>query len=159
MEGLMKRNLIIAGMLMLGLMSVYVVQTAAHPWTPSQKKIVNLERQYYKALEAQDQELMAPLLHENFVISSMQSATSPDPDKEAFLASMPKQHVTWLDIEHIKVQIERNGNAARSVVNVSMTKTVDGKDHSGDYEVISVWVREGGQWKLLNRQIRLLSPS
>jgi len=154
----MKRSLIISGMLVFGLLTVYVYRTPAHPWTPSEKNIVNLEREYYKALEAQDQELMASLLHENFVLSSMQSASYPDLDKEAFLSTLPKQIITWQEIEHIKVRIERKGNAARSVVNISMTKTYGGKDHSGDYEVYSVWVRQGGEWKLLNRQIKLLNP-
>lgn len=153
----MKRSLIISAVLLFALLSIHVKQTTAHPWTPSQKKIVNLERTYYEALKTQNEGLMAPLLHRNFVLSSMQSASYPDLVKQAFLSTMPNQIITWQEIEHVKVKI--NGNAARSVVNISMTKTYNGKDHSGDYEVYSVWVREGGEWKLLNRQIKLLNPA
>jgi hypothetical protein len=48
---------------------------------------------------------------------------------------------------------------AKSVVNISMIKTYDGKDHSGDYEVYSIWVKEGGNWKLLDRRIKFIEPS
>ncbi len=153
----MRNILIISGLLLFGMLAVNVNKTAAHPWTASEKKVVNLERQYYKALEAQDQELMASILHENFVISSMKSTSYKDFDKEEFLATMPGQVITWQEIEHVKVNIK--GNVAKSVVNIKMTKTYDGKDHSGDYEVYSIWVREDGKWLLLNRRIKLLNQA
>jgi uncharacterized protein DUF4440 len=153
----MKNILIISGLILFGLLAINVNEAAAHPWTPSQKKVVNLEREYFKALEAQDQELMSSILHDNFVISSMQSASNPDLDKESFLSTMPEQIITWQEIEHVKVDI--NGNVAKSVVNISMMKTYGGQDHSGDYEVYSVWVREGGGWLLLNRRIKLLNQT
>lgn len=153
----MKNMLIISGLLLFGLLVINVNEAAAHPWTPSEKKVVDLERQYYNALQAQDQELMASILHENFVISGMDRPAYPDLNKEEFLETMPKQIIPWQEIEHIKVNID--GNVAKSVVNISMMKTYAGKDHSGDYEVYSVWVREDGRWLLLNRRIKLLNQA
>lgn len=153
----MNRYLIFSVLLLFGVLYLSAYHASAHPWTPSEKRVVNLERQYYKALEAQDQGLMAPILHENFLISSMQSASFKDLDKEEFLSTMPDQIITWQEIEHVKVNIK--GNVAKSVVNISMMKTYGGKDHSGDYEVYSVWVRKDGEWLLLNRRIKLLSEA
>jgi len=39
-----------------------------------------------------------------------------------------------------------------------MTKTYKGKDHSGDYEVYSIWVNKDGSWKLIGRKIKFLNP-
>lgn len=130
---------------------------SAHPYTASQKRVADQERKYFEALEDQDQELMASLLHQNFIISGMDRAAYPDLDKQEFLATMPGQEITWQEIKHIKVDM--NGDVARSVVDISMMKTYGGKDHSGNYEVYSVWVREDGKWLLLNRRIKLLNQS
>ena len=153
----MKRFLIISAALLLSVLYIGAYQTRAHPWTPSEKRVVNLEREYFNALQAQDQELMSSILHENFIISGMDRPAYPDLDKEEFLSTMPEQVITWQEIKHVKVDIQ--GNVAKSVVDISMVKTYEGKDHSGDYEVYSVWVREGGKWLLLNRRIKLLSQS
>lgn len=153
----MRNILIISGLFLFVMLAVNVNEAAAHPWTASQKRLVDLERQYFKALKAQDQELMSSLLHENFVISGVDRAAYPDLDKDEFLATMPGQVITWQEIEHVKVDIK--GNVAKSVVNIKMTKTYDGKDHSGDYEVYSVWVSEDGKWLLLNRRIKLLNQA
>lgn len=155
--GKMRNILIVSGLLLLGLAAICVNETSAHPWTPSEKKVVNLEREYFNALKSQDQDLMSSLLHENFVISGMDRAAYPDLDKDEFLATMPGQVITWQEIKHVKVDIK--GNVAKSVVDISMTKTYGGKDHSGDYEVYSVWVREEGRWLLLNRRIKLLNQA
>ena len=158
MDGVyMNRYPVFPILLLFGVLYLSAHHASAHPWTPSEKGVVNLEHRYYKALEAQDQDLMASILHENFVVSSMQSTSFKDLDKEEFLSTMPDQVITWQEIEHVKVDIK--GNVAKSVVNISMMKTYGGKDHSGDYEVYSVWVREGGKWLLLNRRIKLLSEA
>ncbi len=153
----MNRYLIISVVLFFGIICLGSNLALSHPWTASQKRVVNLERQYFKALQAQDQELMATILHENFVISGMDRPAYPDLNKDEFLATMPGQVIAWQEIEHVKVDIK--GNVAKSVVNINMTKTYNGKDHSGDYEVYSVWVREEGKWLLLNRRIKLLNQS
>ena len=153
----MKRFLITSAALLLSVLYIGAYQIRAHPWTPSEKRVVNLEREYFNALQAQDQELMSSILHENFIISGMDRPAYPDLDKEEFLSTMPEQVITWQEIKHVKVDIQ--GNVAKSVVDISMVKTYEGKDHSGDYEVYSVWVREGGKWLLLNRRIKLLSQS
>ena len=153
----MKRTLTASTILLLVVLALNISYAGAHPWTPSEKRVVNLERQYFNALQAQDQELMATILHENFIISGMDRPAYPDLNKEEFLETMPGQVITWQEIEHVKVDID--GNMARSVIDISMTKTYAGKDHSGDYEVHSVWVREGGGWLLLNRRIRLINKS
>jgi ketosteroid isomerase-like protein len=121
---------------------------------PSDTVVANLEKQYFEALENQDQELMDSLLDENFVISSMSSDRSMK--KKAFLKTLPKQVITSQEITAIKVDVE--GDKANSQVDISMTKTYDGSDHSGDYEVYSVWVNKDGSWKLLERKIKFLNP-
>lgn len=113
-----------------------------------------LERQYFTALENQDQKLMASLLADDFVISSMSSNWSMN--KDEFLKTVPKQVITAQDITAVKVDVE--GDRANSQVDISMTKTFDGKDHSGDYEVYSVWVNKDGNWKLKERKIKFLKP-
>ncbi len=153
----MQRVLIVIFVLLVGLLTFQITQSTAHPWTESEIVIVNLEQNYFEALKNQDQELMGSLLHENFVISSMTRMTSPSLGKQTFLTTLPKQVISSQEITHVKVNI--NGNMAKSVVNISMTKTYDGKDHSGDYEVYSIWVKEGGNWKLLDRRIKFIEPS
>ncbi len=153
-EKIMRRTFILTSMILILGLLIHVSESSAHPWTSSEFVVVKLERQYYQNLENQDVELMDSLLHENFVLSSMGNSTFADLDEQTFLASMPKQVITSQNITHIKVNIK--GNVAKAVTNISMTKTYDGKDHSGDYEVYATWVREGRGWKLLNRQIKLL---
>ncbi|MCH7949855.1 MAG: nuclear transport factor 2 family protein [Candidatus Dadabacteria bacterium] len=153
----MRETLIVTLMLLVGSLTFQITQSIAHPWTESEIVIVNLEQNYFEALKNQDQELMDSLLHENFVISSMTRMTSPSLDKQTFLTTLPKQIITFQEITHVKVNIK--GNMAKSVVNISMIKTYDGKDHSGDYEVYSIWVKEGGNWELLDRRIKFIEPS
>lgn len=117
--------------------------------------IAALENQYFEALENQDQKQMDSLLADDFVISSMSSNWSMN--KEDFLKTVPKQVITSQEISAVKVDVE--GDGANSQVDISMTKTFDGKDHSGDYEVYSVWVNKDGSWKLVERKIKFLEPS
>ena len=117
--------------------------------------IAALENQYFEALENQDQKQMDSLLADDFVISSMSSNWSMN--KEDFLKTVPKQVITSQEISAVKVDVE--GDRANSQVDISMTKTFDGKDHSGDYEVYSVWVNKDGSWKLIERKIKFLEPS
>lgn len=151
----MNKHRVISSLLLIGFIFISADFSAAHPWTASQKRVVNQERAYFDALKAQDQELMASLLHENFIISGMDRPAYPDLDKKEFLATMPGQVITWQEIKHVKVDL--NGDVAKSVVDISMVKTYGGKDHSGEYQVYSVWVREDGRWLLLNRRIKLVS--
>lgn len=153
----MKNLLFVSGALLFCFLLAQVDSSSAHPFTASEKKVVNQEYAYFQALKDQNQELMSSLLHENFIISGIGRPTYPDLNKEEFLATMPGQVITWQEIEHIKVDI--NGNVARSVVDIRMVKSYNGKDHTGDYQVFSVWVKEGGGWQLLNRRIKLLNQS
>ena len=114
--------------------------------------IAALENQYFEALENQDEKQMDSLLADDFVISSMSSNWSMT--KEEFLKTVPKQVITSQEITAVKVDVE--GDKANSQVDISMTKTFDGKDHSGDYEVYSVWVNRDGNWKLVERKIKFL---
>jgi hypothetical protein len=121
----------------------------------SETALANLEKKYFQALESQDQELMSSLLDDDFVISSMTSDWSMN--KEEFFKTLPKQDITSHEITATKVEIK--GDKAYSQVDISMTKTYKGKDHSGDYEVYSIWVNKGGNWKLAGRKIKFLNPS
>ena len=121
----------------------------------SQTAVANLEKKYFQALERQDQELMSSLLDDDFVISSMTSDWSMN--KEEFLKTLPKQDITSQEITATKVEIKED--RAYSQVDISMTKTYKGKDHSGDYEVYSIWVNKDGTWKLTGRKIKFLNPS
>lgn len=117
-------------------------------------EIANLEKQYFVAIDNQDQELMDSILDDDFVISSMSSNRSMK--KKAFLKTLPKQDMTSYDITAIDVEVA--ADKANSQVDISMTKTYEGGDHSGDYEVYSVWVKKDGNWKLLERKIKFLNP-
>ena len=153
----MHRYLLVSSVLVVCVLLIEAGYSNAHPFTASEKKVVNQEQAYFKALKDQNQELMSTLLHQNFIISGMDRPAYPDLNKEEFLATMPAQVIAWQEIEHVKVDI--TGNVARSVVDINMVKSYDGKDHSGDYQVYSVWVREGSGWQLLNRRIKLLNQS
>ncbi|MGB2692134.1 MAG: nuclear transport factor 2 family protein [Thermodesulfobacteriota bacterium] len=131
------------------------IPTIAQTSNDPKAVISNLEKQYFEALANQDQELMDSLLDDSFVISSMSSNRSMK--KKAFLKTLPKQDMTSHDITAIKVDVE--GDKANSQVDVSMTKTYDGSDHSGNYEVYSVWVNKDNNWKLVERKIKFLNPS
>ena len=122
--------------------------------TSDAKTIIKLENTYFQALENQDEALMDSLLSDNFVISSMTSDWSMN--KEEFLKTIPKQVMTSQEITEVKVEV--SGKKANSQVDITMTKTYNGDDHSGDYEVYSVWQKEGGGWKLTERKIKLLKP-
>jgi len=121
----------------------------------SETAVANLEKLYFEALDNQDEALMDSLLAENFVISSMSSDRSMK--KKAFLKTLAKQDMTSYKISKIKVDIE--GNKANSQVDISMTKTYNGDDHSGNYEVYSVWENKDGDWELVERKIKILDPS
>ncbi len=141
-------SIILIAIVMIGL-------NIANSQAETSDEIAALENQYFVALENQDQELMDSLLAEDFVISSMSSNWSMN--KEEFLKTVPKQVITSQEITAVKVDVQ--GSKANSQVDISMTKTFEGKDHSGDYEVYSVWVNKDGSWKLVERKIKLLSSS
>ncbi len=116
--------------------------------------VAELEKKYFEALENQDQELMSSLLDDNFTISSMTSDWSMN--KADFLETLPKQVIKSQEITATKVEIK--GDKAYSQVDISMTKTYKGNDHSGDYEVYSIWVKKDGNWTLIGRKIKYLNP-
>jgi hypothetical protein len=149
----MKRTFLLT-LLLVTLIFGYHIPSSAESSDSSETAVANLEKQYFEALENQDQELMDSLLDDSFVISSMSSDRSMK--KKAFLTTLPKQVITSQEITAIKVDVE--GDKANSQVDISMTKTYDGSDHSGDYEVYSVWVNKDGSWKLLERKIKFLNP-
>ncbi|MEX1000222.1 MAG: nuclear transport factor 2 family protein [Thermodesulfobacteriota bacterium] len=149
----MKRTFLLTLLLVTLVLASHIPSIAGSSDT-SETVVANLEKQYFEALENQDQELMDSLLDDSFVISSMSSDKSMK--KKAFLTTLPKQVITSQEITAIKVDVE--GDKANSQVDISMTKTYDGSDHSGDYEVYSVWVHKDGNWKLLERKIKFLNP-
>ncbi len=149
----MKRTFLLT-LLLVTLIFGYHIPSSAESSDSSETAVANLEKQYFEALENQDQELMDSLLDDSFVISSMSSDRSMK--KKAFLTTLPTQVITSQEITAIKVDFE--GDKANSQVDISMTKTYDGSDHSGDYEVYSVWVNKDGSWKLLERKIKFLNP-
>jgi len=154
MEEIMKRTLIAIFVLLAAVMTFQITYSIADPKTESETVVANLEKSYFEALKNQDQELMDSLLHEYFVISSMSSQKSMG--KEAFLETLPKQVIDSQEITAVKVDVV--DDKANSQVDISMTKTYDGEDHSGDYEVYSIWVNKDGNWKLLERKIKFLKP-
>jgi len=136
----MKKALISIFALLVAVAAFNCAQSNAQSSDRSEADIVELEKKYFQALESQDQKLMGSLLSENFVISSMSSQWSMN--REAFLKTLPKQVITSQEITAVKVDIK--GDKASSQVDINMTKTYDGSDHSGDYEVYSVWVNKDG---------------
>lgn len=133
----------------------YQSSAIAESFDKPETVVANLEKQYFEALENQDQELMSSLLDDNFKISSMTNDWSMN--KEDFLKTLPDQVISSQEITATKVEIK--GNRAYSQVDISMTKTFEGKDHSGDYEVYSIWVEKDDKWKLIGRKIKFLNPS
>ncbi len=150
----MKRTFVLTTLIM-ALIFASNISVIADSSDTSEAAVANLERQYFEALANQDQELMDSLLDDSFVISSMSSNRSMK--KKAFLKTLPKQVMTSHEITAIKVDVV--DDKANSQVDISMTKTYDGDDHSGDYEVYSVWVSKDGNWKLVERKIKFLNPS
>ena len=140
--------------LVLALAFAYHVTGFAQSSDESETAVTELEKKYFEALENQDQELMSSLLDDKFTISSMTSDWSMN--KEDFLETLPKQVIKSQEITATKVEIK--GDKAYSQVDISMTKTYKGKDHSGDYEVYSIWVNKDGNWKLIGRKIKFLNP-
>ena len=153
-EKKMKRIFLFA-LLLMTLIFASQVPSFAELSDTSEAAVANLERQYFEALDNQDEALMDTLLAENFVISSMSSGRSMK--KEAFLKTLAKQDMTSYEINKIKVDIEED--KANSQVDISMTKTYNGDDHSGNYEVYSVWENKEGDWELVERKIKFLDPS
>ena len=153
MEEIMNRTLV-SIFLLLTLVIAYQISSNAESSDESEAVVANLEKQYFEALANQDQELMGSLLDDSFVISSMSSDRSMD--RKAFLETLPEQVITSQKITAVKVEVV--DDKANSQVDISMTKTYDGEDHSGDYEVYSIWVNKDGNWKLLERKIKFLKP-
>ncbi|GJM15519.1 MAG: hypothetical protein DHS20C13_08460 [Thermodesulfobacteriota bacterium] len=132
----------------------HLMNSNAESSDTSEAAVANLEKQYFQALANQDVELMDSLLDEDFVLSTTSSKRFMK--KKAFLKTLQKQVMTSHEITLTKIDIE--GDKANSQVDISMTKTYDGNDHSGNYEVYSVWVNKDGNWKLLERKIKFLNP-
>ena len=151
----MRRTLFTMIFVLTAVFTLHLMNTNAESSDKSEAVVANLEKQYFEALENQDQELMDLLLDDDFKISSMGSNWSMN--KEDFLKTLPDQVITSQEISATKVEIK--GNRAYSQVDISMTKTFEGKDHSGDYEVYSIWVKKNGSWKLDSRKIKFLNPS
>jgi ketosteroid isomerase-like protein len=141
-------------LLVFALAIAYLAAGFAQSSDDSETAVAELEKKYFEALENQDQELMSSLLDDDFVLSSMTSDWSMN--KEDFLKTLPKQDITSQEITVTKVEIK--GEKAYSQVDISMTKTYKGKDHSGDYEVYSIWVNKDGNWKLIGRKIKFINP-
>lgn len=151
----MRRTLFTMIFVLTAVFTFHLMNSNAESSDKSEVVVANLEKQYFEALENQDQELMDSLLDDDFKISSMSSNWSMN--KEDFLKTLPDQVITSQEISATKVEIR--GNKAYSQVDISMTKTFEGKDHSGDYEVYSIWIKNNGSWKLDSRKIKFLNPS
>lgn len=151
----MRRTLFTMIFVLTAVVTLHLMNTNAESSDKSKAVVANLEKQYFEALENQDQKLMGSLLDDDFKISSMSSNWSMN--KEDFLKTLPDQVITSQEISATKVEIK--GNRAYSQVDISMTKTFEGKDHSGDYKVYSIWVKKNGSWKLDSRKIKFLNPS
>ena len=141
--------------LTLSLIVLFLTLSITSTYADTSDDIASLERQYFEALENQDEKKMDSLLADDFVISSMTSNWSMN--KEDFLKTVPKQVITSWEISAVKV--DAGNEKAKSQVDISMTKTFDGKDHSGDYEVYSLWVNNDGNWQLTERKIKFLGSS
>ena len=150
----MRRTLFTMIFVLAAVFTFHLMNSNAESSDKSEAVVANLEKQYFEALENQDQELMDLLLNDDFKISSMSSNWSMN--KEDFLKTLPDQVITSQEISATKVEIR--GNRAYSQVDISMTKTFEGKDHSGDYEVYSIWIKKNGSWKLDSRKIKFLNP-
>lgn len=142
-----------AQLFLLAILVVLVVVSISKSHADTSDDITSLENQYFQALEDQDQKKMDSLLADDFVISSMSSNWSMT--KEEFLKTVPKQVVTSWEITAVKVDVK--DDKVNSQVDIGMTKTFDGKDHSGDYEVYSVWVNKDDSWKLVERKIKFMN--
>ncbi len=138
---------------LLAILLILVGVNISDSYADTSDDIASLENQYFQALEDQDQKKMDSLLADDFVISSMSSNWSMT--REEFLKTVLKQVITSWEIKAVKVDVE--GDRANSQVDIGMTKTFDGKDHSGEYEVYSVWVNKEGGWKLVERKIKFLN--
>ncbi|MCK5709471.1 MAG: hypothetical protein KAI07_02935, partial [Deltaproteobacteria bacterium] len=88
----MKRTLFSIILVLTVVITFHLMKSNAESSDKSEVVVANLEKQYFEALENQDQELMDSLLSESFVISSMSSGKSME--KEAFLETLPKQVIT-----------------------------------------------------------------
>lgn len=150
----MKRKFLLST-IMMALIFVSNISVTAEPSDKSEKEVTKLERLYFEALDNQDEALMDSLLSEDFVISSMTSGRSMK--KKDFLKTLAKQDMTSYKI--IEINVDAKGDKANSQVDISMTKTYEGKDHSGNYEVYSVWINKDGAWELAERKIKFLDPS
>ena len=150
----MRRTLFTMFFVLTAVFTFHLINSNAESPDKSEAVVANLEKQYFQALANQDVELMDSLLDEDFVLSTASSKRFMK--KKTFLQTLPKQVMTSHEITLTKVDVE--GDKANSQVDITMTKTYDGNDHSGSYEVYSVWVNKDGNWKLLERKIKFLNP-
>lgn len=113
------------------------------------EQILAMEQRRCDALLAGDVEALADLLSEGLIFAH---ATARYEDKQTLLAKMGSGDIVYKTLRISETRVEDLGDTALLVSRLSAAVTVDGQAKEIDNMTLSVWHREGDQWRLLAYQ-------
>ncbi len=111
--------------------------------------IIALEERRRQALLACDVGALSELLSDRLVFAHSNAVYE---DKTSLLAKMGSGNIVYLSLEITEQRVMDLGETALLFSRLTAEVTVGGQPRSLDNRTLSVWTREGGQWRLLAYQ-------
>lgn len=112
-------------------------------------QILAREAQRCAALLAADAEALAGLLSERLVFAH---ATAAYEDKSSLLQKMASGNIAYNTLEVTEQRVIDLGDTALLLSRLTAAVTVGGQPRAIDNRALSVWAREGGEWRLVAYQ-------
>ena len=115
-------------------------------------QLSTLEDQLFAAVAKKDRSTLDGLLAENFEMRRSSAPGEPVPRAEWIRQAVSNYDLKGYRVEQMAVHpFEGPVLVAVASFRYRQNATLDGKDRSGDFLVIDVWIRVGTQWKLTER--------
>ncbi len=122
--------------------------------TKAEQEILDFRNKYIAAEENRDGPYMEKIFADDFYALNPQGQLL---DKEKQIANLLRPDRTLKLSPPTEVRVHIHGNAAVLWERVTVTGTDKGKPFGGDYRFSRVFVKEGGQWKVVLAQGALVS--
>ncbi len=119
-------------------------------------RLTKLSNAWDQAIVRKDEAAVAGNMADDFRIIDGRAAIQ---DKRAFVADIvdPKLAIDPYTVEDFEVRVY--GDTALLSGRTHMTGRYDGKPFDSNYRYIDIYVRRGGQWKIVSVQITRIPPA
>ena len=122
------------------------------------KEITELDKKWVEAAAKHDTAYLAQLFTDDFFEASAGSGGEISTKEQLFKkVTAPERKVDSITVDQIKVHLY--GDSALVTDRTIFKGTIGGRDVSGDYRVLRVFVRQGGRWRAAGAELCRMMPS